>query len=151
MQKSQLQKYQSRMRKPYDLPAEISVGPSFLGTWEPKASRPLKSLRRRSCESFLDSQVLTRPGARVLCVLKPGTLYEGVAGLLAAGQLAVVVVRSRGTANILIEPLDLNRKKRSDMIQEYWITVLYLGFGEHFWTLKNFLLVNSINYTAPAP
>ena len=67
----------------------------------------------------MDSQVLTRPGARVLCVLKPGTLDEGVAGLLAAGQLAVVVVRSRGTANILIEPLDLNRKKRSDMIQEY--------------------------------
>ena len=57
----------------------------------------------------MDSEVLPRSGARVLGLLEPGALLQSVAGLLAGGQLAVVVVGGRGTAHLFIEPLNLGR------------------------------------------
>ena len=57
----------------------------------------------------MDSEVLPRSGARDLGLLEPGALHQGVAGLLAGRQLAVVVVGGRGTAHLFIEPLNLGR------------------------------------------
>ena len=57
----------------------------------------------------MDSEVLPRPGAGVLGLLKPGALHQGVAGLLGGRELAVVVVGSGGTSHLFIEPLDLGR------------------------------------------
>ena len=74
-----------------DLPAQVSVGAS-LGAGEPEAGGPLQCLRGRFGKAFLDSEILARSGTRVLGLLEPGALPEGVAGLLAGRQLAVVVV-----------------------------------------------------------
>ena len=111
-----------------DLPAQVSVGAS-LGAGEPEAGGPLQCLRGRFGEAFLDSEILAWPGTRVLGLLEPGALHQGVAGLLAGRQLAVVVVGCWGTAHIFIEPLDLNRTTLRGFIGKNW--EYYLRFREH--------------------